>query len=262
MKKDYHIHAMILRDSVDSEQFILQAIAKGFAEICITDHMPLSCSNAKDRIPAGQVAAYCRSVEALAEKYEDRIRIKCGIEVDFHPSVMGEIEEVLRCGRFDYVLGSSHLHVFKALGYFAPGATRSGYARAMLENTRLAAESGLFSAIAHIDMYRWIFSEPDRFPLTDDGFSVNALRETAETALCAIQDNGLLLEINPHFAEHTGRVEDTYPAADLARWAQTLGLRFCYGSDAHIPEHVGTLYDALRTHPLYAEPLAQWEALV
>ena len=259
MKKDYHIHAMILREGIDSEQYVLEAIRKGFGEICITDHMPLSCSGAKDRIPAGRVEDYCRQVSKLAEKYQDQIRIKCGIEVDFHPSVLSEVEDVLACGQFDYVLGSSHLHVMKHLNLFAPGATRRGYAAAMLENTRLAAESGLFSAIAHVDMYRWIFTIPDRFPLADDGLQETEIAALAEPALRAIQKAGLRLEINPHLAEHTGCLDDTYPSANLTAAATALGIPFVYGSDAHTPDHVGILYDRLKALPRYTKVLQDWE---
>ena len=55
MRKDTHIHAMILRQDVDSHAYVRAAIAKGLDTIAITDHMPLSCSSAGDRIPRGRV---------------------------------------------------------------------------------------------------------------------------------------------------------------------------------------------------------------
>ena len=92
MKKDYHLHPRILDPSNAFENFIHVALDNGIKEICITDHMPLSVSNAGDRIPNGQIKAYCRRVRELAKRCEDMISIKCGIEIDYHPSVLDEIQ--------------------------------------------------------------------------------------------------------------------------------------------------------------------------
>ena len=83
MKKDYHIHAQILRETVDSEVFIQTAISRGFDEICITDHMPLSLSNAADSIPAGRVSEYCEKVHELAANMTY-------MELSTHPGYMDE----------------------------------------------------------------------------------------------------------------------------------------------------------------------------
>ena len=51
------------------DAFVRQALKKGIQEICITDHMPLSISNAADRLPKGRVGEYCRCVCSLAHQY-------------------------------------------------------------------------------------------------------------------------------------------------------------------------------------------------
>ena len=112
MKKDYHMHPRVIEGDERFDLFAAEAIKKGIERVCITDHMPLSISNASDRIPKGRVGEYCRRVRELSERYKGIIDIKCGIEIDFHPSVIGEIEEVLGDGEFDYILGSSHMHLF------------------------------------------------------------------------------------------------------------------------------------------------------
>ena len=258
MKKDYHIHAMVLKDSVRAEQFIQQAIERGFGEICITDHMPVSVSSASDRIPSGMVKNYCESVRALARKFEDRISIRLGIEVDYHPSLTAEIEDVLGQGDFDYVLGPSHLHIFKGV-YASESVSRNQYASLMLENTVRAAQSGYFNAIAHMDMYRWIFTWSGSRPsLIDDGFSEEKHADEIEAALLAIRNNGLFLEINPHFAESTGNLENTYPSMSILQKALDLGLRISYGSDAHHPESVGALWEELERHPIYGRGLQRF----
>ena len=269
---DTHIHAMILQEGVDSEAYIRTAIDRGLDEICITDHMPLSISQASDRIPAGRVKEYCRRVRELAEQYADRITIRCGIELDYHPSAVPEIEAVLGEGDFDLRLGSSHLHLFHDARWFA-SASHLDYAKAMLENVAAAAESGLFDVIPHIDMYKWVFANPKRFPFGQTAnseadsaspsgasfgtaaFAESALDPLIDAALDAIQSHSLLLEINPHFAQAVDDIGQTYPSPYITQKALDRGLSFCFGSDAHVASHVGIMRDELLAHPLYGAAL-------
>ncbi len=261
MTKDYHMHPMVVQKPEQFDLFVQKAIAEGIEEICITDHMPLLCSHAKDRIPHGKVEEYCAAVRRFAKQYENEISIKLGVEIDFHPSVKDEIEAVLDAGRFDYILGSSHLHVIKQNEWFPNNITYNDYAKAMFENTILAAQSGYFDAIAHVDMHRRIFARKDKFPLIDDGYSEEMCAQLIEEALDAMLEHGVKLELNPHVAELTGRVDDMYPSLYVVERALQKGIRFTYGSDAHKADSVGTCLKELREHPIYSRALAKWETL-
>ena len=259
MIKDYHIHPQIITNNELFEKIVDTALANGIEEICITDHMPLTCSSASDRIPHGKVRDYCRRGRELAEEYSDRISVKLGIEADYHPSAIGELEAVLSEGDFDFVLGSSHLHVFSHLGFFDGKLSYGDYAELMYENTASAAASGYFDAIAHVDMYRWIFTKHERFPLIDDGFCVEDHTASIKEMLCAIKNNGLRLEINPHFASHTLDLNKVYPCDLITQAALDMGIKFSFGSDAHKAEDVGKMLDMLRCHPLYGKAIKTWE---
>ena len=252
IRKDTHIHAMILREDIDSEAFIKKAIAQGLQEIAITDHMPLSVNRAADRIPAGQVREYCAGVRALSEQYADQIRILCGIEIDYHPSVIGEIEAVLAEGDFDLCLGSSHLHAFYQTDDFAT-MSRQDYAKLMLENTMAAAKTGYFHVIPHVDMYRWVFANPQRFPLRETPDVDQSILPIAQEVLTVLKEKNVALEINPHFAHATDDLNNLYPNAVIMRMALDSGVRFCYGSDAHKADDVGILRDLIVAHPLYGQ---------
>ena len=265
MKKDYHLHPQIMTKPEQFEQFVQAAKANGVEELCITDHMPLMGDDASDRIPHGKVAQYCRRVQQIQEEYRGIIRVKCGIEIDYYPTVLDQMEAVLREGEFDFVLGSSHLHVIDQLNgpsrvdIFANAKTHNGYAKAMFENTVAAIKSGYFNAISHIDMHRWIFANPDRFPLRDDGYAEQLHKERIEKVLEAIKEKGLRLEINPHFAIGTGKPENLYPNVPIVKMALEKGVLFSFGSDAHTAEDVGGMLDYLRQHEVYAQALKTWE---
>lgn len=259
MRKDYHMHPMIIQQPERFEAFVKKAIYEGIDEICVTDHMPLLCSDAKDRIPHGKVSDYCTAVRNLAKQYEAQITIKLGIEIDYHPSIKDEIDSVLEVGEFDFILGSSHLHVVREKELFNNKTTRNEYARAMFKNTIGAIQSGYFDAIAHLDMFKWIFTKNDRYPLIDDGYSEQFHIALIDEALDAIKEHNLRLEINPHFAGQTSDIVDTYPSEYIVNKALEKGIRFTFGSDAHSPECVGEFLDELRDHPVYGLALASWE---
>lgn len=259
MIKDYHIHPQIIKRTENFDAFARVAIENGIDEVCITDHMPLVGSSSDDRIPPGKVEEYCCKVREIADKYSGKLSVKLGIEIDYHPTIRNQIENVLKAGDFDFILGSSHLHAIPELYIFNQVKTRNGYANAMLENTISAVESGYFNAIAHIDMYHWIFSNPERFPLSDDGFCEDKHSELTDKVLNAIKSNDMYLEINPHFAVSQKNISCVYPNKSIVELALDKGIKFSYGSDAHTAEDVGIMLDDLRSHSVYGKALKGWE---
>ena len=165
-----------------------------------------------------------------------------------------EVDAILQEGDFDLRLGSSHLHVLHDAGWFKT-VSRQDYARLMLENAAAAAQTGYFQVIPHIDMYRWVFVNSRRFPCKDSVFNEQALLPYVRQTLDAIKRNGVMLEINPHFACGSGSMDDVYPSRLIAACALASGVRFCYGSDAHRAEDVGAMLEQLEQNPLYGEAL-------
>ena len=256
MRTDYHMHPMITQKPERFDEFAKKALAIGIEEVCITDHMPLSISNAADRIPAGKVGEYCRNVREAAERYEGKLSVKLGIEVDYHPAFVREIEDVLAQGDFDFVLGSTHMHLFLA-DQLDGRLSREEFARRALENTLAAVKSGYFQIIPHFDMFRWAFSKTDRYFFSGGEYRMEAYLDLITEILDEIAARGIRLEINPHFAETQKRIENTYPEAPIVEMALARNIQFQYGSDAHAPNSVGALLDTLLSHPVYGKALAR-----
>lgn len=257
MRKDYHLHPTVMATPERFALFVKEALCQNIGEICVTDHMPLSISHAKDRLARDEVRAYCARVRELAAEYRDVISIKCGIEIDYHPSVLSEIETVLGEGDFDFILGSTHLHIFEKEN--CARYTYNDFAALALENAIRAAESGWFDAISHPDMFRFAFTRPDRFPLIAEEYTPARHRALWEALFAAVNKAGMYLEINPHLAEDKGNLFYTYPQDTVVQWALAAGVKFSFGSDAHKPESVGAYLDELETHPVYGKALYFWE---
>ena len=256
MRRDYHIHPTVLQTPERFDEFVSAALAKNIKEICVTDHMPLSISKASDRIPHGCVRKYCDTVRELAKKYEGTIEIKCGIEIDYHPTVKGEIEAVLGDGNFDLVLASSHMHLF--LQDYAE-YTFSDVAKMAIENYLFAIDTNWFDVITHFDMYRWMFEKSERYPLVPDDYEPIKFEPLIKEVLGGIKHSGMKLEINPHLAESKKDMSFLYPKDVITKWALDMGLDFSYGSDAHKPLSVGALLDELEAHSIYGAAIKRFE---
>ncbi len=242
IKRDGHTHPNLLKKPHQGDEFIIRAIELGFDEIVFTDHMPFSVTGDEhDRIPFGKVGEYCEAVSTLAEKYSDSINVVTGIEIDFHPSCTDEIKEVLAAGKFDVILGSSHLDI-KGFGIPFAYLTYTDFSLLVFENYLRAAESGLFHVLTHLDVYRWIFATPERFPLIKDSYTHTTHESLLRHIFRTMEKQGIALEFNaaPYF-KGFGEA-GAYPAWDILKIAEDYNLRYTYGSDAHDASRVGYAY--------------------
>ena len=137
--------------------------------------------------------------------------------------------------------------------------TFTDFSCAALENSIRAAETGWFDAIAHLDMYRFAFENPERFPLIKDNYSAVCHKDLIGDLFDILKRRGMFLEINPHLADKKQNMAYTYPEKIIVEWAIENGLRFSYGSDAHKPSSVGVNLDELEFDSVYGKALDMWE---
>lgn len=249
-KCDHHIHPNIINRPQAADAFIDSAVKQGFQEIYITDHMPLSISKAGDRIPKGKIKQYCEAVKKKAEEYEDKISIKTGVEIDYHPDFLSEIEDALEQGDFDIVLGASHLHI---PGYNIPinAMTPNEYAGLSLENSLLAIKSGYFDIISHLDLHRWVYTCPKRFPIQPGTYCVDEHMDILKAIMREIEMRKVKLEINSLAILHKVDECGVYPGEDIMKLSYQYDIQYVFASDAHTPDWVGYGYDFLKNSNVY-----------
>ena len=255
MKHDMHMHPNFLKHPDMFDAFVQQAIRTGIKEICITEHMPLIGDDMHDRLPHNSVPTYTRSVREQSEKWKDKISIKVGIEMDYHPSTIPEIEAILSANHFDYVIGSTHLHVPR-FHEIEKSGFQSIYTARNYQNILQCVKSGYFHTIAHINMYRWIYRNPTEYPLIDDHDTIENHSDVIEEILSEMKKKDMYLEVNTHLYESTHDERDIYPDVYIVRKALDCGVRGIFGSDAHKAESVGFAYDFVRSLSPYKELLS------
>ena len=239
LKYDYHTHPNLMNVPENGKQFIESAIGAGLKEICFTDHAPLSKFLLKDRMPFGEARRYCDTVRELADEYKDRITVKCGIEVDYIPAIENEIEDILSQVNFDYIIGSSHLHLDGMLPKALYEMTADEYVTHCYENNLRAVKTGYFHTIAHLDMYRWVIRNSERFKLRTSEFDFRRHEDTIREMFGEMEKRGVALEVNTHLMASTKNVEDIYPSSDVMKIAKEYDLKYKFGSDAHHKGDIG-----------------------
>ena len=228
---DYHTHS-ILSDGKDSYEDMIQiAITKGLDEIGFSDHVCLRPVNWAVRL--NDIPVMSQQILDLKYKYEDQIKIKYGIEVDYFPGRENEINELIESIPVDYVIGSIHF-----IGDWNFDTDQSLYGK--WSNDKLyekyfhlvqqAAISGLFDIIGHIDIIKKfrIYPETNQDKLFEDTIKI-------------IKAQDLVVELN------TGGLDR--PCAEYTPGSKILEMCFKHhvpvtlSSDAHQAVQIARHYE-------------------
>lgn len=255
-KCDYHMHPNLTNEPHRADAFIKSAIDQGFDEICFTDHMPLSICDAGDRIKKGMIEKYCLAVAEKAKQYEGKIVIKTGIEIDYHPDFTDEIENNLKQGEFDLVLGATHFHI-PGYNILSSNLNPNEYAKISFENSLKAIKSGYFDIISHLDLQRWVYTLPKRFPMKKGIYDINEHIGILKEIMRELEKTKMKLEINSLAILHKVGSDDVYPSKDIMNLSFNYDIDYVYGSDAHSYDWVGYGYDLISKSIYYKKAFSR-----
>ena len=239
---DLHTHTYFCDGKDSPEDMVLSAIEKGLDTIGILAHSYVEfdkdCSINEDR-----QTEFIDEVNRLKKKYKDKIKVLCGVEVDYYATSVAD--------GYDYRLGS--LHYFKIDGkFYSLDISRPGFAElvdkkfggdclsACEEYYRLLADvprKTKCDVIAHIDLVTK-FNEGDKLFDTSHPRYVNAYRAAVDK----------LLEYNLPFEINTGAISrghrtTPYPSPEILSYIKEKGGRLIISSDSHSKENIAYLFD-------------------
>ena len=84
MKTNYHTHTTRCHHALGSdEDYVLSAIKGGYEELGFSDHTPWKYRSSfvsPIRMTTNELPEYVESIHSLADKYEDQIKIRLGLE--------------------------------------------------------------------------------------------------------------------------------------------------------------------------------------
>lgn len=241
-KMNFHTHTTYCDGKESVESMVQAAIAKGFTRLgfsghCYNDFRPQDtevwCMKPE------QIAAYQAEVRAMAEKYQERIEIFCGVEQDFCSSASTE--------GFDYIIGSVH-YAEKDGQYYCvdespevlAAAIREGFGgdpyaltKRFFEMEAEVVQKTNADFIGHFDLVTK-FNEGNRFfdPM-DKRYQAAAIE-----AMEALLETGRPFEINTG-AVYRGCRTEAYPSVLLLRELYQRGGEILFSSDSHDGNSIG-----------------------
>jgi len=248
---DYHVHPDYSLDATGTiDQYCLKALKLGLKEICFTTHYDTDPVR-KDEDPfmridgkivplnGKNVKRYVEDVRRAHKIYSPlRLSVKAGLEVDYAPHIEERLQKDLASLDLDYVLGA--VHCLDHIAISASKEAESYFKRKKIKELcqeyykvlGKAVESGLFDAIAHLDIYR-------KYGRAFYGEEImTAHRGLVEPVLELMVENDVGLEINTALLRK-GHKEFS-PNLEILNLALKMNVKItAFGSDAHKVEHLG-----------------------
>lgn len=237
MKVDYHVHTGLSRDAEGTVEMYCQAAAlAGLREICFTNHLILLEAKTVS-MKMEELDGHWDEIEAAKEAFP-KLKILAGLEMDYFSDKARQIEKILETYPWDYSLGAVHFLDGLAITgketaqlFFANKSLGEIYSRYFSEMENAAA-SGLFDAMAHLDVIRRYGDE-----LVGE-FPWSRWQPFVARVLEKIKEEKMTFELNTSGLRQGP--QDCYPRQEVLDLAKEFGIKaVTLSSDAHKPEQVG-----------------------
>ena len=229
---DLHTHTTYCDGTCSPEQLVLGAIERGVKVLGICAHS-YTDFDLRYCLKKENYASFQKEVNALKEKYKDKITVLCGIEQDYFSK-----EKPVG---FDYVIGSVHyvevngeffeiddsLEILKELcekhfggDYYLLVEKYYSYFEDLVEKTGA-------DIIGHLDLITKYNDNESLFSVKNDRY-VSAYKRAVDSVV----KSGALIEVNTGIIAKSGKVEPC-PSLEIVGYALSVGGKITFNSDAH-----------------------------
>ncbi len=229
MKYNYHTHtARCFHAKGSDEEYVLSAIEAGFDEIGFADHTAWNYKGfvSHMRMHENELKEYCDSVKNLREKYKDKISIKLGLECEYFPQYLSWLKDEIEKQEIDYLILGHHFCGDEQTGSYNGAITTPEEIYVYRDDVLKAMETGLFSYVAHPDLFMRAYAE---FDVHCEKVSRDIIAKSIET--------DTPLEFNLLGLKHN--IDDGkpgYPHPKFWEIAAEMKPKTVVGIDAHYPD--------------------------
>ena len=239
IKSNFHTHTTFCDGKNTAEEMVVAAIEKGFTELGFSSHSSASPGGVPQNYTCSDIPGYIAEIRRLKEKYADRIKIYCGIEMDYY----SEIDSSL----FDYTIASVHT-IEKNGKFYEVDHSESAFVDSVNESwngdyNAYAEDYFEFVSklkgdiIGHIDLLTK-FNEDDKIFSTKDKRYLAA----AEKCIKKLCENNKVFEINTG-AIGRGYRKTPYPSEELLAMIKKYGGKVIINSDCHSVQGIDCAFD-------------------
>ena len=250
-----HTHTDFCDGKDNIEDCCQSAFNKGMDSIGFSAHSPITGKTgikSSWNLPDGKLYQYIDEVKAAKKRWEGRLPIYLGLEIDYIHGLMGPADKEYWEMDLDFVIGGLHYlipskgepftvdnkkeKVIKAIKESYGGdamAMADDYYKTMAQ----MIEHGSFDILAHPDVIKKNNSGSSMF--NEDGSDYRKLASVIPR-LCA--EKGILSEVNTG-GLNRGRIKDCYPSQWLLDLFCSHGVNMVINADAHKAGELDGHYD-------------------
>jgi histidinol-phosphatase (PHP family) len=236
---DYHIHTHLCKHATGSpEEYLAQAHKKGLNTIGFSDHCPVPIGfDSTSRMDISQFSEYVDIINELKDNPYG-IEVLFGMEIDWVPGRMNEVEDFLSKIEYDYLIGSVHYVdnlPFDHPDHYKDWDNEDGIEYVWSRYFELMYDFvswGKFDIMGHLDL-------PKKYSMYPE--CMKKVYEIAERVFSLAADKNILLELNTSGLRRL--VEEIFPSGKILEIAYRNGVKIVFGSDAHESQDVGRDFD-------------------
>lgn len=238
---NFHTHSIYSDGKSSMEDIINEAVRLDMKALGISDHSPVPFENSF-AIKNDKADEYVSILKSLKDKYDDRLKLYCSMEMEYIPGVGMSFEECKRQYGLDYLIGSVHLvgndvenlwfidgsdyKIYDdGLNKLFEGNIKKGV-KAFFEQNNKMITTEKFDVIGHFDKIK--MHNRNRYFSEDDKWYRDLVLETLDL----IKQKDLTVEINTR-GIYKGRYDGFYPSEWLFKKMKELNVPVVISSDAH-----------------------------
>lgn len=241
-KQNLHTHTIYVDGKDTPEAMILEAINKDFDSLGFSEHSYVEFSKFEPQLRFSDFQRYINEINDLKEKYKDKIKIFCGLEMEFYSSMPTD--------GLDYIIASAHYVQIGENYYPVDGSVEEmialnkkfgndslKFAKKYFETISLLPERHKADILGHFDL---LSKNTERLNYLD----VNS-KEYLKLGFESI--NSLKGKI-PLFEVNTGAVSrgyrtSPYPQLEFIKEFKNCGFGAVITSDCHNKNHLDCDFD-------------------
>jgi len=107
MITNYHTHTVFCDGRFEPVCYAEEAVRQGMTSLGFSAHAPVNFPTGWTINPE-RLGDYRREIHRLKSKYADGPDIYCGLEADFFPDILSEVQSLYSDYDWDYIIGSIH----------------------------------------------------------------------------------------------------------------------------------------------------------
>ena len=259
-----HTHTTYCDGADDIETCCLMAQKKGLQSLGFSAHAPITKKmgiRTYWHLRDEKLNEYIDAVRAAKKRWEGKLPIYLGLEVDFIPGIIGPADRDYHSMDLDFIIGSVHYVIPQRGEPFTVDDSEENVDRGIMEsyngdplrmveeyyNSLLAMiRAGGFDLLGHPDLVKKnnsgsrLFSEDEKF-----------YREKTSAIADLMAGEGIPSEINSG-GINRGKIKDCYPSLNFLKLFRERGIPMVINADAHRADDLDGHYHEARESLLAA----------